>query len=211
MKIGIIGSGKIGGLVGSLWSRAGHDVLFSSRHPERLRPLLEHLDGSAQTGTPGEAIAFGDVILLSIPFVALPDFGLVNSEALKGKIALETSNPYPDRDGEMAEAVLRSGRGTGQYLREWFPGVRIVRAFNSVRDGTLAKEAHRHRPRVGVPLASDDAEALQIAAALVNDAGFDPVVVGGLDRAREFDVGTPVYDTGRTGPEVREALGLTTA
>jgi len=211
MKIGIVGSGLIGGLVGTLWSRAGHGVLFSSRHPQKLRGLVERAGGGARAGTPDEAIAFGDTVLLSLPFVALPDFGRSMSEALGRKVVLDTSNPYPDRDGPMAEDVRQSGRGTGPYLREWFPGVRIVRAFNSVWDQTLAKEAHRAAPRVGIPLASDDVEALQVAASLVADAGFDPVIVGPLDRSREFDFGAPVYDTGMSGPEVREALGLPAA
>lgn len=149
--------------------------------------------------------------MLSIPFVALPEFGRTITEALGRKVVFDTSNPYPERDGPMAEEARQSGRGTGPYLREWFPGARIVRAFNSVWDQTLAKEAHRSGPRVGVPLASDDAEALQIAAGLVTDAGFDPVIVGALDRSREFDFGAPVYDTGMSGPEVREALGLPSA
>ncbi|WP_210357345.1 NADPH-dependent F420 reductase [Sphingomonas beigongshangi] len=208
MKIGIVGSGLIGGLVGTLWSRAGHEVLFSSRHPEKLGGLVARAGGNARAGTLDEAIAFGDAILLSLPFGALPDFGRTMSEALGRKVVLDTSNPYPDRDGLMAEEVRQSERGTGPYLREWFPGVRIVRAFNSVWDQTLAKEAHRAPPRVGVPLASDDAEALEIAAGLVIDAGFDPVIVGPLDRSRDFDLGAPVYDTGMSGPEVREALGL---
>jgi len=133
------------------------------------------------------------------------------SGAFGGKVVLDTSNPYPNRDGPMVEEVTRSGRGTGPYLREWFSGVRIVRAFNTVWDRTLEREAHRAAPRVGIPLASDDAEALRTAAALVTDAGFDPVVVGPLDRSREFDMGAPVYDTGMSGPEVRAALGLPAA
>jgi hypothetical protein len=211
MKIGIVGSGKIGGLVGILWSRAGHDIVFSSRHPESLSDLVAQAGGSARTGTPEEAIAFGDVVLLSIPFVSLPGFGRRTAETLGRKIVLDTSNPYPARDGAMAEDALASGRGTGPHLRDWFPGVRIVRAFNSVWDGTLASEAHRAGPRVGIPLASDDGEALKIAAMLVMDAGFDPVIVGPLDRSREFDVGTAVYDTGMSGPEVRVTLGLPAA
>jgi len=70
MKIGIVGSGQIGGLIGKLWSQAGHEVLFSSRHPEQLAELVEQAGGTARAGTPEEAIAFGDVVLLSIPFVA---------------------------------------------------------------------------------------------------------------------------------------------
>jgi predicted dinucleotide-binding enzyme len=211
MKIGIVGSGQIGGLIGKLWSQAGHDVLFSSRHPESLAELVEQAGGAARAGTPEEAIAFGDVVLLSIPFVALPDFGRSMIDALGDKVVLETANPYPDRDGSMAEEVRQSGRGTGLYLREWFPGARIVRAFNSVWDRTLATEAHRAPPRVGIPLASDDGAALEVAATLVTDAGFDPVIVGSLDRSRDFDFGAPVYDTGMSGPDLREALGLPAA
>ncbi|BAU88769.1 ADP oxidoreductase, coenzyme F420-dependent [Methylorubrum populi] len=208
MKIGIVGSGRIGGLIGKLWSRAGHEVLFSSRNPQTLGGLVEQAGGSARAGTPEQAIAFGDAVLMSVPFLALPEYGRTMAETLGGKVVLDTSNPYPNRDGAMAEEVRRSGRGTGPYLREWFPGVHIVRAFNTVWDRTLESEAHRAGPRVGIPLASDDAEVMRIAAALVTDAGFDPVTVGPLDRSREFDMGTPVYDTGMSGPEVREALGL---
>ena len=208
MKIGIVGAGRIGGLIGTLWSRAGHEVLFSSRHPESLAGLIEKAGSSARSGTPDEAISFGDVILLSIPFGQLPEFGRSKREALSQKIVLETANPNLKRDGAIAESVLQSGRGTGAFLREWFPGVRIVRAFNTVWDPVLAKEAHRFEPRVGIPLASDDKDALRITSNLVVDAGFDPVVVGALDRAREFDMGTAVYDTGMSGPEVRKVLNL---
>jgi predicted dinucleotide-binding enzyme len=211
MKIGIVGSGQIGGLIGKLWSQAGHAVLFSSRHPEHLAALVEQAGGAARAGTPEEAIAFGDVVLLSIPFVALPEFGRSMTDALGRKVVLETANPYPDRDGPMAEEVRQSGRGTGPHLREWFPGVRIVRAFNSVWDRALATEAHRAAPRVGIPLASDYSDALEVAATLVTDAGFDPVIVGALDRSRDFDFGAPVYDTGMSGPDLRKALGLSAA
>ena len=208
MKIGIVGAGKIGGLIGALWSRAGHDVMFASRHPESLADLVEAAGGGATSGTPDQAIAFGDVILLSIPFKELPKFGPAKHDAFGRKVVLETGNPTLSRDGALAEEVMGSGRGTGAYLREWLPGVRVVRAFNTVWDKVLASEAHRAEPRVGIPLASDDEEALQIASTLVVDAGFDPVIVGALDRSREFDRGTAVYDTGMSGPEIREALGL---
>ena len=208
MKIGIVGAGKIGGLIGTLWSRAGHEVMFASRHPQALADLVKAAGGGATSGTPDQAIAFGDVILLSIPFNELPKFGPAKRDAFGRKVVLETGNPTLSRDGALAEEVMGSGRGTGAYLRDWLPGVRVVRAFNTVWDKVLAKEAHRAEPRVGIPLASDDEEALQIASALVVDAGFDPVIVGPLDRSREFDRGTSVYDTGMSGPEIREALRL---
>jgi predicted dinucleotide-binding enzyme len=208
MKVGIVGAGRIGGLIGTLWSRAGHEVLFSSRHPESLGDLVEAAGNSARSGTPDEAISFGDAILLSIPFGELREFGRTKREALLSKIVLETGNPNLKRDGAIASTVLNSGRGTGVFLRDWFPGVRIVRAFSTVWDPTLAKQAHREGQQVGIPLASDDEDALRIASGLVVDAGFDPVVVGALDRAREFDMGTAVYDTGMSGSEVRKILNL---
>lgn len=209
MKIGVVGSGRIGSTVGTLWARAGHDVMFASRHPETLDDLVGRVGARASRGTPEEAARFGDVVLVAVPFKAVPDVGRALAPLLRGKVVLETANPYPDRDGEIARDVINSRRGTGPFIAEWFPGVRVVRAFNSVWDKTLAKEAHRDPPRVGIPLASDDAQALAIAAALVREAGFDPVVVGDLTRAKEFDVGTPVYNTGMSGPELRQALGVT--
>lgn len=208
MKIGVIGSGMIGGTVGTLWARAGHEVMFASRRPETLDTLVQGAGATASRGTPEAAARFGDVALIAVPFKALPDLGRTLSPLLQGKVVLETSNVYPARDGALAEEVRRSGRGTGPYVAEWFPRVRIIRAFNSVWYQTLAKEAHRAPPQVGIPLASDDRQALEVAAALVRDAGFDPVIVGGLERSKEFDVDTPVYNTGMSGTDLRRALGL---
>lgn len=208
MKIGVIGSGKIGGLVGRLLVQAGHPVLFSSRHPDTLQALVTSVGPGAQAGTPEEAAAFGEVLLVSIPFHALPELGRTLGAQLRGKIVLETGNPYPERDGDIARDVQASGRGTGPYVADWLPGARIVRAFNSVRSQTLEAEAHRPSPRVGIPLASDDADALDVASRLVRDAGFEPVVVGGLASSVQFDVGAPVYDSGMSAPELRAALGI---
>jgi predicted dinucleotide-binding enzyme len=208
MNIGIVGSGKIGSVVGKLWARAGHKVRFSSRHPEQLDGLVRQAGPNGSRGTIEETLGFGEVILLSIPYGSVQRFGQEYAARLKGKVVIETGNPYPERDGAIAGEVRDSGRGTGLWSAGWLPGARLVRGFNSVWDQTLAKEARRPEPRVGVPLASDDPEALEIAARLVRDAGFDAVIVGGLARAREFDVGTPVYASNMSGPDVRRALCL---
>jgi 8-hydroxy-5-deazaflavin:NADPH oxidoreductase len=92
--------------------------------------------------------------------------------------------------------------------KEFLPGVRLVRAFNAINAGNLARDANRSPERLAIPLAGDDAGALEIAKRLVRDAGFDPVVVGGLDRAREFDVGTKVYTRLLTAKQLRAELGL---
>ena len=124
---------------------------------------------------------------------------------LKGKVVLDTGNPYPSRDGEMA--VRDRQRGTGVASAEYLPGTRLVRAFNAINSGPLANEGFR-KPRLGIPLAADDPEAMKIAEQLVSDAGFDPVPVGKLARAKEFDYGTPVYVQGMTAAEIRKTLGL---
>jgi 8-hydroxy-5-deazaflavin:NADPH oxidoreductase len=206
MKIAIIGSGRIGGVVGKLWAQAGHQVRFSSRHPDRLDALVEESGSNASHSSIEDALAFGEVFLISIPYGSLRAFGDRYSSQLSGRIVMETGNPYAERDGDVAKDVIDSGLGTGHWSARWLPGARLVRAFNSVWDRTLAREAHRTSPQVGVPLAADDLDAMGVVAGLVRDAGFDPVSVGPLSRAREFDVGTPVYNTNMSGPEVRKAL-----
>jgi predicted dinucleotide-binding enzyme len=205
LKIGIIGTGHIGGTLAKLWIAAGHEVLLSSRHPDELKPLARQLGPRARVGTPREAASFGDVVLVSVPYKALPELGRDLKAELAGKIVLDTCNPYPGRDGDMASEARK--KGTGVASPEFLPGTHLVRAFNAINAGSLASEAHRKPPLVGIPLAGDDAEALRVAQRLVTDAGFDPVVVGGLARAREFDVGTPVYTKLLTAAELRKALG----
>jgi len=206
LKIGIIGTGHIGGTLARLWVAAGHEVLISSRHPEGLRPLAQSLGPKARVGTPREAALFGNVVLVSVPYGAMPQIGQDLKAELAGKIVLDTGNPYPQRDGDMALEARRVG--TGVASPRYLPGVRLVRAFNAINSDDLAKDAHRAGPPIAIPLAGDDAEALAVAQRLVRDAGFEPVVVGGLSRAREFDVGTPVYTRLMTAPQLRQALGL---
>jgi hypothetical protein len=206
LKIGIIGAGHIGGTLAKLWVAAGHEVLISSRHPEELRPLAQSLGPKAKVGTPREAAAFGDVVLVSVPYGALPQVGRDFKSELAGKIVLDTGNPYPQRDGDMAVEARRLG--TGVASARYLPGVRLVRAFNAINSGDLSSEAHRAGAPIAIPLAGDDPDALAVAQRLVKDAGFEPVVVGPLSRAREFDVGTSVYTRLMTAPQLRQALNV---
>jgi 8-hydroxy-5-deazaflavin:NADPH oxidoreductase len=206
MKIGIIGTGQIGGTLAELWAKAGHELLISSRHPERLRELAGRLGPKVRAGTPREAAAFGEVVLVSVPYGAFPQVGRDYARELKGKVVLDPGNPFPSRDGDMAYAARK--KGTGVASVEFLPGVRLVRAFNSLPHWELRSEAHRPGEKAAIPLAADDAEALRIAEQLVRDAGFEPVVVGPLSRAREFDVGTAVFGRAHTARELREGLGL---
>jgi 8-hydroxy-5-deazaflavin:NADPH oxidoreductase len=206
LKIGIIGAGHIGGTLAALWVKSGHEVMVSSRHPDELKSLVQSLGPRAHVGTPREAALFGDVVVVSVPYGALPQVGHDLAHELAGKVVLDTGNPYPSRDGPMAEEARH--KGTGVASAEFLPGVRLVRAFNAINAGSLASEAHRSGERLAIPLAGDDKDALAVAQRLVQDAGFDPVVVGPLSRAKDFDVGTPVYVKLLTASQLRQALGL---
>lgn len=206
LRIGVIGSGRIGGTVGGLWVKAGHQVMFSSLDLDHDKALAARLGGGARAGTPKEAGAFGEVLFISVPYSALPSVGRDLRSSLQGKIVLDSCNPVPGRDGDMA--IEARAKGTGVASPEFLPGARLVRAFNSVGYTRLQAEAHRAGERIAIPLAGDDAEALRTAQRLVRDAGFEPVVVGPLARAREFDPGTPVFGRALTAAELRRGLGL---
>ena len=205
-RIGIIGSGQQGGSLGELWARAGHEVFFSSRHPETLKELVARAGTTARAGLPADAAAFGEVIVIAVPYGALPQVGRDYGAAMRGKVVIELGNPREDRDGPMANEAIR--KGTGIASAEYLPGVRLVRTLNALSAVQVRNDAHRAGARLGVPVAADDAEAMRVGVQLVTDAGFDPVVVGGLARAREFDRNTAVYVKGMTATQIRETLKL---
>jgi hypothetical protein len=206
MRIGTIGSGNIGGAVGLQWAEAGHSVFFSSRNPDELTELVARAGPRARAGLPAEAAAFGEVVLVAVPYGAMPQIGRDYAPLMQGKVVIDCSNPYPRRDGPMAAEALE--KGTGVASAEYLPGVRLVRAFNAINFRSVETQAHRADPKIAIPIAGDDAEAVRIASELVVDAGFDPVVVGPLASARRFDQGTPVYVQDLTAAALREALGL---
>lgn len=191
LRIGIIGTGNIGGTLARYWARAGHELVISSRNPAELEPLARELGSRVRAATPREAAAFGDVVLVSVPYGALPQIGRDYAVELNGKIVVDTGNPFESRDGAVATDALE--RGTGVASAEHLAGTRLVRAFNTIGAATLRSESNRAPDRIAVPIAGDDAEAIALARRLVADAGFDAVLVGGLERAREFDVDQPLY------------------
>jgi predicted dinucleotide-binding enzyme len=203
MRIGIIGAGMIGSTMAKLWADAGHTLLIASRHPEELEPLAEKLGRNASAGAPVDAAAFGEAVLLTVPLLAIPQLASDLSPSLAGKVVLDTGNAYEKRDGATAREASQDPQGSAGWAARMFPGARWVKAFNTVYFKVLEREAHRNGDRVGIPLASDDPQALDIAADLVRDAGFEPVVVGQLVRGREFEPDTPPYNTGMSARDLR--------
>ncbi len=206
LKIGIIGSGNIGSTIGGLWVKAGHSVLFSSRHPESLKKLTDELGPLAKAGTVDDALAFGETILLAVPYKAIPQIAKDYGPKFAGKVVLDADNAVAARDGEELVKETRE-KGIGNTTASYLPGAHVVRAFNSMSFRIFAKEAHRSGDRLAIPIAGDDKHALEVATRLVRDAGFEPVAVP-LARAREFAQGGPIYGQQITAKELRQRFGI---
>lgn len=200
LRIGIIGSGRIGGTLGGVWVKAGHEVMFSSRNIEHDRMLAAKLGPNARAGTPREAAAFGDVVLIAVPYRALPDVGREVADLIKGKVVIDPNNPIPSRDGEIATWAREKGAGLASA--ELLPGARLVRAFNAIGYARMGA-AHEQPGRFGMPVASDDAKAVEIVSRLIRDIGYEPVLIGGLAMGKYLMPGTPLAGE-RTPQEIRE-------
>jgi 8-hydroxy-5-deazaflavin:NADPH oxidoreductase len=182
-RIGIIGSGRIGGTLGRIWANAGHSVMFSSLDLEHDKKLAAEVGARASAGTPREAAAFGDVLLIAVPYHALPSVGKDLGPLLKGKVVIDTCNPIPGRDGEIVK--LAEEKGAGLASAELLPGARIVRGFNAV-GYTQLPDAAKKKPRFGMPIAGDDPQAIEIVSALIRDVGYEPVLIGPLAMGRHL-------------------------
>lgn len=206
LKIGTIGAGNLGGAIGALWIKAGHEVMFSSRNPDSLKPLVKSLGPLAHAGTAEDAIRFGEeAVLLAIPYQSYPEAGKAYAEALEGKVVLDAGNANRSTLFEEAKE-----NGIGLTSAKYFPGARIVRAFNAANHRIFTSNANRPAPRMAVPIAGDDADAVEVAKKLVDAAGFDPLVVGGLKDADKFAMGTDGFGHILSANELAEKLGVDT-
>jgi len=208
MRIGIVGAGMIGSTMARLWAAAGHDVRIASRHPDELAGLVQSMGQRASAGTPADAAAFGEVVMLTVPLKAVPGLAPELAPLLAHKIVIDTGNAYEKRDGNDAVTASQHPVGSAGWAAAMFPDARWVKGFNTVYFKVLETEAHRDGDRVGIPLASDDRDAMETVARLVRDAGFDPVVVGPLARGKEFEPDTKPYNTGMSGTELRRLFRI---
>jgi len=206
IKIGIVGAGKMGGALAELWAKAGHEVMISSRHPDELKAQAQAIGPKAHVGTVREAAAFGSVVLIAMPYGKWPEISDEIKAETVGKTVIDLTNPYPDRDGPMAEQARKETTGVADP--KYLPGAHLVRAFNSIIYTDLRSQAHRAGEPAAIAVAGDDERAVAVTSQLVRDAGFEPVLVGPLSSARLFDVGTPVYVKVMTAAELRKALNL---
>ncbi|MCO5118937.1 MAG: NADPH-dependent F420 reductase [Burkholderiaceae bacterium] len=204
LKIGIVGSGRVGGTLGTVWAKAGYQVMLSSRDIGHDRELAARIGPNARAGTPREAAAFGDVVTVSVPYRALPDVGRDLADLIRGKTVIDTCNPFVGRDGEIAKWAREKGAGLASA--ELLAGAHIVRAFNAIGYARMGA-AHEEPGRIGMPIAGDDAQAIAIASRLIRDIGFEPVLVGGLAMGRHLMPGTPL--AGELAPDEIRRIAAT--
>ncbi len=183
MRIGILGSGLMGGKLGTIWARAGHEVVFSySRGKEKLNKLARDARGKARAGTPSEAAKDADVLLLAVHWSRIDDV-LKQAGDLSGKVIVSCSLPMNADDTDLVIAHTSSG---AEELAKKVPKTRVVSAFGTVPSEVLFDvfESRRKATRPSLVYCGDDPKSKKIAAELIRDVGFDPVDGGPLRMAR---------------------------
>lgn len=185
MKIGILGAGLVGGSLAGLMIDAGHDVIVSSRHPDRLAA------DAGRAGTIRQACAFGDVCIAALPFRALGD---IPPAPLAGKVVVDAMNYYPERDGTVVALDARIATTSGIVARH-LAGARVVKGFNAILARDLPRGARPPVPsgRRVLPIAGDDEEAKRILARLHDELGFDSLDAGPLADSWRFERAKPAY------------------
>jgi predicted dinucleotide-binding enzyme len=205
MRIGILGSGLMGGKLGTLFARAGHDVVFSyARSEQKLKRLAREAQGNAKAGTPGEAAHEADALLLAVHWSRVDDV-LKQAGDLSGKVFLTCSIPMNDSDTALVVAHASSG---AEQLATRVPKSRVVSAFGTVPSEVLfgVFAARRKARKPSLVYCGDDEDAKALAATLIHDVGFDPVDAGPLRIARYMEpftllIGQLAYE-GEGGPEL---------
>ena len=174
MKVGIVGAGRIGGGIARQLAGAGHEVLLSfSRDPQSLEVLAAEIGPSATTGNPAEAVGFGEVVVISVPWSTWPQ-ALEQMGSLAGQIVIDTTNQFG------AAPLPAAGQTAAQLNAGRLPGARYTKSFNTLTSAFQAQAASRPEAEKIVQwLCGDDAEAKQVVAGLITDAGFVPIDLGG--------------------------------
>ena len=183
MRIGILGSGLMGGKLGTIFARAGHEVVFSYAHSEaKLKRLARQAKGAARAGTPREAARDSDVLLLAVHWSRVDDV-LKQTGSLAGKVVVSCSMPMSADDTKLVVAGTRSG---AEVLAKRLRRARFVSAFGTVPSEVLFDvfKARRKANRPSLLYCGDDPRAKKVVAQLIRDVGFDPVDAGPLRIAR---------------------------
>lgn len=207
MRIGIIGTGMIGGSLAGLWVQHGHEVrLANSRGPQSLKTLADQLGERAIPATVDEAGRDSEVIVVAIPFGR---HGQLPREPFADKILIDTCNYNPRRDGSFPE--LLSGQTTStEVLAAHLSGAQVVKAFNTIYFQILRRGGRPESPedeRLAIPIAGDDPGPKWIVEGLIREIGFAPVDFGTLAQSYRQQAGSPVFNQPLTRAQALRYLG----
>src|SRR5437660_7568187 len=205
MKIGIVGSGLMGGKLGTIFARAGHEVVFSYSHSQaKLKKLARDAKGKARAGTPREAAQDADAILLAVHWSRIQDV-LNQTGDLSGRVILSCSLPMNDENTELVVAHTSSG---AEELVKMVRKARVVSAFNTIPSEVLFEvfQGRTKSPRPSLVYCGDDPRSKRVAAGLIRQVGFEPVDAGPLRIARYTEpfallLAQLAYE-GKGGPEL---------
>jgi predicted dinucleotide-binding enzyme len=207
MKIGIIGSGNIGGNLGKHWAKAGHEVLFSSRHPKELSNLINETEGKAKAVSIEKAFeAKADVYLLATPYKAIDKLSELYAGEYDNNTIIDATNPYPERDGIMAQEVKDSNRNASEYTAMKFNTAKTSKAFNTIKAEHLRDRAWRNTDRLAIPFAAQDADSKRKTQQLIEDIGFDAVYIGDLTKTEIMDPDQKLYGKSVNRQELERIL-----
>jgi len=198
VKIGIIGSGNIGGTAARLFAKAGHEVAISnSRGPESLKSFVSSVGPNIRANPVEDAIKFGEVILLAIPWRRRQDLVSV-SKLFDGKIVIDAMNPY----SENFEVIDLGNSTSSEEVLKQIPNSRLVKAFNTMYYEHLRTKGNPNAPiedRFTIFIAGDDSNAKATVSKLIEDIGFAPVDTGSLrEGGRKQQPGSPIYNNPMT-------------
>ncbi|TRX47099.1 hypothetical protein FNH22_30540 [Fulvivirga sp. M361] len=183
MKIGILGSGNMGGKIGKLWGLAGHEVMFSSRNPQKLTTLTEGLK-SGHVGTVTETIEFAEIILLAINYWTIKE--VTEQLGASAKTIIDLTNPYKWSEKSGLERVIAEDISGAETLQNELKTSIIIKAFSSHQANALEK--HHSNPKLSVLYTCNSENGKQVAETLIEDAGFVPVYYGGLDKSKDIEL-----------------------
>jgi predicted dinucleotide-binding enzyme len=206
MRIAVIGSGRLGRALGRWWTGWGHEVWFGSRHPRLVRDDLVAARVAHSAGAPQDVVPIADAVLLAVPFCAMPATVEAIAAYVDRKVVLDATNAFEDLHLTGAREALLHPRGTSGWVAARLPAARVVKAFNTVPAEVLAARAHCPDERVAIPVAADEGAALQVAAELVLDAGFQPALSKPLAVGARFQPGGPLYGRALPGSELERYL-----
>lgn len=176
MRIAVIGTGNVGQALGSSLLRAGHEVTFAARDADKTRQVARQL-GAKAADRPAQAVASAEVVVLAVPYDALPDAAGEIREQAAGKVVIDPTNPGPATGG---------GPSAAEQLAERLPGTHVAKALNTLF-GTFMAQPDLHGRKVDALFATDSDEARSKVAELLSSLGFRPVDIGGLQSARQME------------------------